>query len=127
MANKMKYLLIEDDEIVAPSCKRAATSVGLEAHFHHYKPTAENKEQLLKINRELSPQIVQLDGLEGSCFPLIERLKTDNPNAAYFVCSGSYDILEEAKAKQIRFFEKGTGNLIVYLAELKRELETTSP
>jgi len=123
----MRYLLVEDDEMIGKSCMMVARAVGLEAHFHLYQHNAENIKNLLRANQEVMPNIVQLDGLEGACFSLIEQLKSSNPKAIYFVCSGSDKVLEEAKDRGIKFFEKCTGNFISYLAGLKREIETRLP
>jgi len=119
--NDMKYLIIEDDDAIAEGMQERLedAELGLEVKISIYPD-----EGLMEWNRVNTPEIVQLDGLNGNCFDLYDMLVLDNPNARYFVYSSKGGFEAEANQRGMGFIlkKRGSGDKVLeYVRELLRE------
>lgn len=76
----MKYLMVEDDFSDVALLKLLVKRLGYEVAVCSPLDAAE-------WNMQNSPEVVQLDGLDGMCFRLAGELRKANPDARYILFS----------------------------------------
>lgn len=105
----VRYMIVEDDEMVLRATSRLALSHGFDVKGFLYPD-----EDIFRYNETMRPDVVQLDGLEGACFEVHERLRVSNPGAHYVVYSS-----EDSPAFIADVVHRG----MVYLSKFKSTLD----
>ncbi len=99
MGDKKIYLVVEDDPVTARLFERFSTLWGYESIV----ATEGTAEQLNATNM---PAVVQLDGLDGRCFDLHDKLIRSNPHACYILVSSNGMYSDLAEQRGIHYFYK---------------------
>jgi len=87
-----------------------------------YEVTICGPQDAIQWNKEHLPKVVQLNGLDGMCFGLIEDLRKDNPGAHYLLYSARREFFKQAAKRGIKPFDKDSSEtLLKYVAQLQQK------
>ncbi|MBS3079116.1 hypothetical protein J4218_03270 [Candidatus Pacearchaeota archaeon] len=110
----MKYLIIED-------CFSDVALLRVRIKRLGYEVTVADPNDSMTFARSNHPAVIQLDGLCGKCFELIDALKEDCPDSSYIIFSADDIILDNGRRRGLITFDKSGGgvDLLEYLQSLK--------